>query len=55
MFKIIFYPGADFAPMLVTVYNVKDDKKGYPHFLVYIDNQWQYISAKYFKPIIEED
>lgn len=49
MFKAIFYPGPGYAPMLVTVCNVRDDKMGYPHFLVYIDNQWRYISAKYFK------
>ena len=49
MFKAIFYQGPCYAPMLVTVCNVRDDKRGYPHFLVYIDNQWRYISAKYFK------
>jgi hypothetical protein len=49
MFKAIFYPDPGYAPMLVTVCNVRDDKRGYPHFLVYIDNQWRYISAKYFK------
>lgn len=41
-------------PMVVTVFNVRDDKSGYPHFLIYVDNQWRYLSAKYFKPI-EED
>lgn len=49
MFKAIFYPDPGYTPMLVTVCNVRDDKRGYPHFLVYIDNQWRYISAKYFK------
>lgn len=37
-----------------TVYNIRDDKNGYPHFLIYIDNQWKYISAKHFIPL-EED
>lgn len=38
-----------------TVYGVRTDKVGYPQFLVYFDNQWQYMSAKYFKPIEEEE
>lgn len=33
-----------------TVYHVVN-AKGYPHFLVYMDNQWRYMSAKYFKPM----
>lgn len=33
------------------IYNVRDDSSGYPHFLVYMDNEeWKYISAKYFIP-----
>lgn len=32
-----------------TVYHVVD-AKGYPHFLVYMDNQWRYMSAKNFRP-----
>lgn len=40
-------------PMVMTVFNVRDDKNGYPHFLVYVDGQWRYISAKYFRPIEE--
>lgn len=34
----------------VVVYAVRDDDKGYPHFLVYEDGQWKYISAKHFEP-----
>lgn len=37
-----------------TVYGVRTDKVGYPQFLVYFDNQWHYISAKYFEPAEEE-
>lgn len=49
MFKAYYLPMKKY----VTVYNVRDDKKGYPHFLVCIDNQWRYISAKYFNPVEE--
>jgi hypothetical protein len=38
-----------------TVYNVRDNKSGYPHFLLYIGRQWRYISAKYFIPIEEDE
>lgn len=34
------------------VYKVRDDAKGYPHFLIYENNQWVYRSAKYFEPCI---
>lgn len=32
------------------VYDIKYDKCGYPHFVVYKNGQWQIKSAKYFKP-----
>lgn len=32
------------------VYDIVYDKAGYPHFLIYKDNQWLRISAKYFEP-----
>lgn len=35
------------------VYNISYDKAGYPHFLIYKDNQWVRMSAKHFKPIGE--
>lgn len=36
---------------LLDVYAIRDDKKGYPHFLIYMNKQWKYESAKYFEPI----
>lgn len=35
------------------VYHIRDDKKGYPHFLIYENKQWLYKSAKYFIPVSE--
>ena len=40
---------------IYTVYNVRDDKAGYPHFLIYVGKEWRYISAKNFIPVNEED
>jgi hypothetical protein len=37
------------------VYDVTYDKAGYPHFLVYKDEQWVRMSAKYFRPYTAED
>lgn len=34
----------------VAVYNIRDDKSGYPHFLVFNDGRWDYVSAKRFVP-----
>ena len=34
----------------VKVYAVRDDKNGYPHFLIYEKGEWKYVSAKYFTP-----
>lgn len=33
------------------VFNVKDDKNGYPQFLIHKENEWKYISAKEFIPL----
>lgn len=33
---------------LYVVYHVVQ-AHGYPHFLVYMDKQWRYMSAKYFR------
>lgn len=34
----------------VKVYNVRDDKNGFPHFLIYENGEWKYVSAKHFVP-----
>lgn len=34
----------------VAVYNIRDDKNGYPHFLICINDRWDYVSAKHFEP-----
>ena len=36
---------------LYEVYNVSYDKAGYPHFLIYKNNQWCRVSAKHFRPL----
>ena len=36
-----------------TVYKVRDDKSGYPQFLVRLNGVWIYRSAKHFKPYEE--
>ncbi len=35
-------------------YAMRCDKNGYPHFLLYIDRQWVWVSAKYFEPVDED-
>ena len=35
----------------VTVFDVAVNKNGYPHFLIYQDKQWKYVSAKHCQPI----
>jgi hypothetical protein len=37
------------------VYDIKYNKSGYPHFLIYKDGQWLCMSAKYFRPYTTED
>ena len=32
------------------VYEIKNDRCGYPNFLIYKDSQWKWMSAKHFKP-----
>lgn len=36
------------------VYDISYDRSGYPHFLIYKDNQWVRKSAKYFTPTAKE-
>lgn len=45
---IVYFKNGDCA---LKVYDVKCNKHGYPHFLVYYLGQWRYISAKYFSPM----
>lgn len=36
------------------IYDIKNNKNGYPHFLVYNfynNNEWTWISAKHFQPM----
>lgn len=33
------------------VFDITYDSVGYPHFLIYQDNQWVRMSAKYFRPL----
>lgn len=35
-------------PKSVDVYAVRDDKNGYPHFLICDNGDWKYRSAKYY-------
>lgn len=35
----------------VEVYAVRNDKNGYPQFLVYVDRQWCWRSAKNYEPL----
>ena len=37
--------------MVVGVYAVRDDKNGYPHFLIFEEKEWKYVKAKHFVPI----
>lgn len=43
--------GGNLIAVPVSVYRVRDDKNGFPHFLVYKDKQWRYISAKHYIPV----
>lgn len=33
------------------VYSVRNNKAGYPYFLIYENNQWRWQSAKHYIPI----
>lgn len=47
MFKLLYKPTSD----IITIYNVKINKRGYTTFLVHLNNQWLYRSAKHFEPL----
>lgn len=34
------------------VYAVRDDKNGYPHFLICEGREWKYVKAKHFVPYL---
>lgn len=34
----------------VIVYNIRDDKNGYPQFLIHENGEWKYRSAKHYVP-----
>lgn len=36
---------------ITPVYHIKQNRNGYPMFLIYDKNQWRYVSAKHFKPV----
>ena len=36
--------------VLFRVYDVKEDKYEYPHFLIFEDNEWKYVKAMHFIP-----
>lgn len=52
MFDVLFH--IDTYCGYTRVYSVRNDKTGYPQFLIYYDNQWLWKSAKYFEPIGED-
>lgn len=33
------------------IYSIRNDKTGFPHFLIYDAGAWKWQSAKHFKPI----
>lgn len=35
---------------IIEVYDITYDNSGYPHFLIFEDNQWKRVSAKHFEP-----
>ena len=36
----------------VKVFDITYDQSGYPHFLIFRDNQWLKVSAKHFMPYL---
>lgn len=39
---------------VIDVYDIIYDKTGYPHFLIYENGRWERVSAKHYKPNIDE-
>lgn len=48
MFWVMLKDSKKKEPMMV--YDIKQNNNGYPHFLVYKDREWRYMSAKLFEP-----
>lgn len=46
-----FVDGVERPPRAIDVYDVRYDSSGYPHFLIYQNEQWLQVSAKHFRPI----
>lgn len=46
MFKVIHKT----TKVKYMVYDIQYDSAGFPHFLIYSDNQWLRVSAKHFEP-----
>lgn len=42
-----------YIPKFAKVYAVRDDKNGYPQFLIYENGEWKYRSAKYYCEVEE--
>lgn len=49
MFKV--YKSIDNVLQEFDVFDIRYDSTGYPHFLLYINDEWQVISAKEFTPM----
>lgn len=54
MFKLYYDYKKKGNGRIVKIYSVSSDKCGYPRFLIHLDNQWIWKSAKHFKPIEKE-
>lgn len=51
MFSVIRKREKYIEAIPTTVYDVHNDNCGYPHFLVYTDGEWKWMSAKHFIPV----
>lgn len=52
MFYVKYKSDTEAKP--IKVYHVRDDKTGYPNFLIFENGDWKYRSAKFFE-VIEEN
>lgn len=49
LFRVCKKDSEDFES--VDVFDVKNDKNGYVHFLVFESDRWMYVEAEHFVPI----